>query len=542
MTTWGDRLNRRGNRTRIVRSLESSLPMQMLPEPKAFPYPRFRYGIDLSEAQEDIEQRPSASPYQIDTELSRSDYLIRCPGIAQVSDETPRVLTHIFEHSSLDYTTELVVVDPPWLGYKGAAAFNWVNLGLAATGLFGWNAINYLGYLIFSNGVDTTYSRNSGAAVVTNISASVIARTMAVAFGRKFGGFYTSGGAAQALGIKWDDTTATPGGWTGTGSGSELLLSNTGRADYIVALRPLGFDFLAVLMRKSIWVGYPTGVFDHPADFRHRFAGVGCVHRRSAVVGPGMITFLSDEGVVNFDVNSANIISAEINPELLPLDYTQLDRYVAAYQEIGRRYILCTPYCTWIYEYEIPEIKRPARWFKRSAVVNSVIAYTDQAALVTWNDLIGSWAVQTLQWDQIAQPFWASPADLFFTSGTKLGNGDESIFTNFGTNLTPIWRTKNFSTEEMTRLMVTHGFELSYAAAADANVSFKTPDTTGDFNNSIAKTLPSSVSLYKRRRISQLSEGMGLQAQIEITSGFPQIARLRQLVSEGGPSMSGVAL
>lgn len=532
MSTIGDNLGQGG---RPALGVGFSVAPEQQVQLEYLTYPEFHEGIDLSEAPEEI--KDGAAVDALDMELSNADRLIRSPGIVEISDSAPRSLLYMFEQSSVDYETELVAIDPPYLGYTGTGVFTWVDLTLAATQSFGWNALSYLGYLLFSNGADASYSRASNAAVVTNQTANVIAKTMATAFGRKFAGHYTSGGSTFANGIKWDDTTATIGGWTGAGSGSELLIPDTGSADYIVALRPLGYDLLAVLLRKSLWLGHRSGVSNHPANFRFRKGGVGCVHERTVAIGPDGVIFLSDDGVVNFTANSADIISGQINAELIPLDYGSLGSYTGVYQALGRRYYLMTPDVLWIYEFPIAEINRPGRWYKRSAQVDNMVSFTDQAGLITWDQLIGDWSAQTQPWNQIGRPSFGAPAPVYFGRAGLLGKEDATLFANFGTSLQPRWRTQQLNKGQTSDQIVTHGFEIEYAADASAVVVFKTMDKDEAFTNSITRTLPSTSGAVRRRTFWGISTGVGVQVQMEVTSGSPRIARVRQIVERVGPSL-----
>jgi hypothetical protein len=528
MTTFGDIMGRR--RAHFGKDLPfeaDALPV----EPISAIFNPPTGGLDLSDAPEDI--KPTGATLLLDMEVSRADRLIRAPGILQTHNE-PQSLQYIFQQASLDYQVELVVIAPPWLGYKGAGAFSWVNLGLANTGLYGWAGMTYLGILLVSNGVDASYSRAAGAAVVTNESANVIARTFAQQFGRKFAGHFTSAGQTYSLGIKWDDTSGTIGGWGGAGSGSELLLAPDQDADFIVAVRALGYDVLAIVNRNSLFAGYPTGRDNRPADFRFRFGGVGGVHERNVRVTPAGVTFLSDAGVMNYNVNSIELISHQINAELLPLDYNNLPKYTAAYIHQSRRYYLATPNSLYIYEFPLPEFNIPGRWFKRSAVIQSIFSFSDQSASVTWDALVGSWDAQVQSWDTLGTPGWASPASVYFTTGTRLGKEDSALATWFGFNQTPKWRTPQMYRERTTDQSTTLGWEIIYSSQAASTIRMLTPDYNSDFNNSVDQVLPSTAGVVRRKILWAQQSGMGVMTQLEIIDGAPEILRIRQIIDPGG--------
>lgn len=535
MTRFAELVGKR--RPDIGRAIDYEAGLQPV-ESQSIIYPTFRAGLDMSDAPENLDL--DRAVYAIDMEVTRNNRLIRSPGILEVSTEVDKTLRWLFEQASIDYTVELICVDPPYIGYYDSGGWHWVDLTLAATGSVGWNALNYLGDLLVSNGVDATYTRGPGAAVVTDISADVIARTFVQQFGRIFAGAYTDGGSFAALGMKWNDTTGAIDGWGGTDSGDEFLLAPGGAADQIIAARPLGFDLIAIMMRNSLWAGYPTGRSSRPADFRFRIGGVGCVSERTAKVTPGGATFLSDEGVVNYDVNSAGIISGEINSDLLPLDFTRLNEYTATYIQSRRRYVLATPVGMYVYEFPIPELKLPGRWFKRSAIVESVVAFTDQAAVVTWAQLVGTWAEQTLSWADLGTPEWATPPNLYFGKLTKFGKEDPATTSNFGTALTPVWRTPQSLREAVTDQVTTLGWEIVYSSSAVSSVTLKTPDDQGDFTNEWVQALPSTNGVAKKKLIWNEQTGQGAQAQIEVTSGAPEILRLRQIVQGSGPAIEAL--
>ncbi len=497
-------------------------------EPQSIIYPTFKFGLDMSDAPENLPL--DRAVYALDMEVTRKNRLIRAPGIAQVSDETPRLLNWLFEQGSLDYVTELICIDPPYLGYYDSGGWHWVSLAIADTGEVGWNALNYLGDILFSNGVDSTYTREAGAVIITDISADIIARTFVEQFGRIFAGATTEAGNFEALKMKWNDTSGLIDGWAGTGAGEEFLLPPNGAADQIIAARPLGFDLIAILLRNSLWAGYPTGRDTRPADFRFRIGGVGCVSERTAKVTPGGCTFLSDEGVVNYDVNKAEIISGPINSDILPLDFTRLNEYGGTYIQNRRKYVLWTPVGLYVYEFPIPEMQLPGRWFKRSAIVDSAVSFTDQAAAVTWAQLVGTWAQQTGSWASLGSPEWAAPPRLYFGKDTLFGREDELSKGNFGTDFSPVWRTPQSLRDKVTEQVTTLGWEVIYSSQDEASITLKTPDDEGEFTNEYTQILPATGGAVKKNMIWNQQTGQGVQMQIEIASGNPEIIRMRQIV------------
>lgn len=291
--------------------------------------------------------------------------LVVSPGVSggNIGSQS-NILKYLFVQTGLDFINELVCIDSPDIGVATTGAMVFAGAALAAKGAFDWNATNYLDTLVFSNGSTATYTRLAIIGTITDISAAIVARTFAAAFGRLFAAGYTDGSGYQALGIKWNGTSAAVDDFSGDGSGAELLIAETRLSDRIVALRAIGQDFLGILCRHSLWVGVKTNEENRPADFRIRFPGIGCVAEPTACVTPGGVTFLSEQGVVNFNASQFEVISTDINSILLPLDYTQLTKYRADYDPVRQRYVLLTP--TYTYVYEFPKPGSPARWSKRS--------------------------------------------------------------------------------------------------------------------------------------------------------------------------------
>jgi hypothetical protein len=506
---------------------------KLVPEEIPVVYGKFDSGLILMSPEE---TPPDAAVMTLDMEVSRAGRLIRAPGLGLVEDALTHNLRYSFEQASLDYTTELVTIDPPYFGWKGGSAYTWVNAGIAGTGIAGWTGVDIAGTLLFSNGINASYSRLTGAGAVVDQSAQVIARTFGVAFGRTFAGYYQlPGPAPQSIGLKWNAASGAFDDWSGLGAGAELLLSDVGEADKLLCLLPIGLDVLGIFMRQSIWVGYPTGDYLRPADPRIR-ARLGAVNRDSVKAVMGGAAYLTDEGVALFDLTNVQIISSEINAELLPLDYTRINQYVAAYLPLFQRYILCTPFCTWIYEF--PHQGRKGRWFKRSLKADSVVAWTEQSGGVYWDRVVGSWDTMSGSWDSLAQIQSDAPAVLHFVLGTKLARENRGAFDNLGPSLTPIWQTPQSEKVKVTDQYSTMGFEIEYSSGANSSIRLSGNDLNGEQSPITAtKNLPITNGKRVKYNIDCQSTGMGAQAFIEILSGDPEIIRVRQKLLPAGPTL-----
>ena len=526
MTSWGDRLMTTA-RPRLAQGVAVRPEDVTVAEPIS--YSSFVGGLNLADGPEDTP--PNAAVYAVDMDVSRADELVRAPGITTIQTQTTRVLLNLFNHPTLDYTAELVAIDAPWLGYSPVGDYTsltWANAAIAGVGGGSgarWNGRAIGGLLIFSDGTAKVYTRAAAAATVTDVSAQLkAADTFASFAGRTYAGAITpAGGTYQGLGIAWSGSSGTISDFTGTNSGAELLVQDSKDADKIISLNSIGFDVMGILCRRSLWAAYKTGVASRPADFRPRFQSIGCVSRETAQLTPGGITFLSDEGVMNYDINSVTMISRAINGSLLPLDTGQLQNYRAAYHPVRQRYYLMTPTELWVYTFPTPET--PGYWTKRGVLLGNIIAY---------GVLTGS-------------PFGAASQMGFVDDAVlgylRLGREDPTSTQYFEAPLfTPTWRTSSALKGETTQQVTTLGFEIEYTSTATADIQLRTMDSQGLWTGStpVSKTLLSTGGLLKRVKIQYIWTGMNTGIEIAITNGFPKIARITQLVQAAGPSLRSV--
>ena len=531
MTSIGDNLGADG---RGQLGSGYSLPPLAPPQVESLIIDSFRGGLNTADSAEDIP--PDAASLALDVELSKDDALKRVPGIIETEDMTPRDMRYLFEQVGLDFAAELVAIDPPYLCSKSTGAMSCVDLSIGSSGDYGWRGISVAGKLLFSNAFDLTYTRDFGVAAVTNISAEIVAFTFAQVFGRVFaGGVKVGAGTYQALGIAWSSSADPIEDWSGAGSGAELLIADQSRADKVQALRSIGFDMLGILNRYSLWAGYPTGDANRPADFRPRVMSVGCVAEATAVTTPMGIIMLSDDGVIVYDTNDAKLISKEINPDL-QIDYTQLSRYRATYDPRTQRYFLQTPFEIWTYD--LPRQGMAGRWWRRSAVVHNLIPFAEQAGALFWDQVVGTWDAQTRQWVEMTQSQFDAPGILRFALSSKLGQEDDSTFSNFGTALQPEWNGRYAVTADNTKQYQTLAFELQYSSLEPSSITLQGTNSEGVLaGGSVTKTLPSTGGAVKRVMIYKQATGMNVAVKLVINSGAPMIKRLRQIVQPTGPSI-----
>lgn len=532
MSTWGDKV---GTQSRSDAGVGVSAPPLPAQDPQDVIYSSWQRGLYTADSPEDI-PRESVQDSS-DVRVTRDDGLRRLEGVTQDQNVAPREVAYLFEHAGVDFSTELIVIDPPYLGYKSAGAFTFVNLGIVATGDRGWNVVNIAGTLLFSNGSSGTYTREPGSAIVTDISADVIADTFATQFGRVFAGSYTDPvSGLQGLAIRWNGTGATPASdWGSINAGAELLLSNTPEADRIVALRPVGFDILAILTRKAVWVGNRTNVANRPADFKQRFNGFGCVSEATAVVSPHGIIYVGDEGVTLFDINSVKIISPEINNILLPLDYLQIGSYRGVYQPYRDRYVLKTPTGVWYYEFGNDQ--RPPRWYFSSYVPESLVIFTDQSGNVYWDTVQGTWDDQDLTWDEMIQGELNAPAVLYFGNSHKIGFEDSVALDYMGVAQNP-YATTTQNLKNPSDLVSTIWFEIEYATDDATTLTLKTPDEDGTFVFTKTVNLPDTNGAKLLGVFGFTGTGQGSTIQVVFPGKTATIYRIRQVFLPAGPVQS----
>jgi hypothetical protein len=534
MSTWGDKL-----RSTVRPNLGVGVPVPpgSEPKPESIIHNDWRQGLVTYESPEDVPNNGAVDLQ--DVESLDTDALIRAPGIAEVEDVSPRVLDWIFEHASINFATALIAIDPPFLGVKTTALFVFTDEGLDDTGEGAWHVVNVAGFLLFSNGITASYIRDWDTEVITDVTAEIIAKTFGNAFGRTFAGAWTDPvDGLQALGIRWNASNADPADWSGIGSGDELLISNQPEADRIVALRPIGFDVLAILGRRNLWLGYETGEADRPADFRIRFPGVGCVWERTAVITPDGIIFLSDDGVRLFNINETKILSGAINDRLLPLDYLNLDQYYAVYNPQVSAYQLYTP--TGVFIYQLPlEIEgfrpRPGRWYFRSYVGNSAVIFNPQSNNLFWSSVLGQWIEQLLTWAEMSIGEDLAPPVVYNGQGSLLGVENYGTENYFDDPQEPFWKARQ-ANDRTTELVITQAVEIEYESGAASEISIEVQDEDGNDVAGITKTLPSSSNKRISRMIWFTVTGTGTGFKLNITDGTPEVFRIRHVFDGAAPT------
>lgn len=491
------------------------LPVNEMAKDVLRKFDSFRHGLVLADDPESLPD--TCTPDALDFQVDDQDRLVRWPGIAQIEDFAPHDPKEIFAHPNLDGAVELVFFDSPDIGVKPITGLPtvWTPAGLP-TGE-AWAVANHGGDLAFSNGVDDVFYRGFGEAGANPLGWDP-AVSLASWAGRLWGLGGSIGGVSNPLGIKWTGASGVITDVGGLGSGAELLLADVAEGDRAVALKPMGFDYMAILMRKSIWIARRTGDPYRPANFEPRLTGTGCVAQATAKNGPqGTIIFLSDSGVEIFDGNSTQHLSGAIDAELLPLSYTQIGQYGAVYSPLRDEYKLFTPGGTYVYSF------KHQRWLKSSSVVQRAVVLFNPS-LVDVSDLPAGWG---LYWDGA----WGESAtvgnvvlgDIVYLKSSRLGVDDYDLTSFFGAEFVPYWKTPRVDSGDFDALFTTKRVEVFHTADA-GQLLLEIHDRDDSY-----RSYGSAISLVPpltRTKIDGLRSGRGLGLKITMLGGLPKIRRL----------------
>lgn len=546
MTTWGDRLAQKGRRI----GTGVQIAPQNVPTPQVVHYSSFRNGLMLAERPADVPEGYFAKA--LDVESTRNDGFKRMTPIT-VYENTAKWLDNLFVHATLDFQSELIAVVPPhdfdlpdsaysWFGVRRGLTFEWTNVGDDFSGPGGpWVYTNYGDTLIFSNG-RKSYSRLvSGTPLYQVIPDMPGAATLFVAFGRLFvGGTLQPDGSYNVLGLGWNGTVDFDD-WTGPDAGFELLIGEpTSGSDRIVAGRVMSYDTVAILCRRSLWIGLRTGVSDRPLDPQFRLSGVGCVYEASAQTTEGGVTFLSDEGVRHFDGQRAEIISGPINSHLLPLSYEELESYRAVYDGGRRRYILCTPCATFIYQFPTSEYPQGA-WFKKTVALTNIVAFPSQTDDPTWDDFGDrTWDMLGSEtWLDYATPEANTPPEILYVSGMIYGVEDPEGTGYFGVPMAgvvePRPREGLPAVDNTHDLMEVKVFDVEYRGSGTMQLLVRNED--GAYQIGTEVTLPFAL----KTRTTRLDVSYSIRAvgiAIRFLDSTLEILSLKQIVQDSGPALS----
>lgn len=489
----------------------------------------FRGGYDTRQGRETSDD---SSPNCIDIELNKEGRLVRMEGTVAPTVLAGHKPTQMLLQASLSNLAELVLIDPPFIGIKGAGALVWTDIGLTtsdrpyATSQFGET-------LIMGNGQGAVFTKEPGAIPVETPEIPQ-ARSYATFAGRLFCLGAIIDGGYEPLGVVWSAPSGDPRDFTGEGASFELLITDASTGDEGVAVRAMNLDLLALINKNSIWIGRRTNDVFRPAALEPRLKDhPGGLTDRTVVSTPIGVAYLSETGVRAFDGNAAPVISEQINGRLLPLDMDNIGLYRLTYDPLKNRIVLFTPTCRWDYD-----IERQC-WYRHSMVVADAAFFTAQIGGTTWAQLqaaASTWAdLQTagVTWLELsARP--VGRADLFFLKGngvadSQMAQRDPLSETQFGTPVLPYWETRRSDAKQINSLVTVNEILAEYKGHGDFRIFL--PDINGQLASVLVQSVANAVKLQDVG-LTLISTGRGVQVGIQIETGTLEISKFQALVDQ----------
>ena len=483
----------------------------------------FSGGFDARQQAEDIAE--NASPYSINTDIDRQDRIIRVPGTTLLEAMAGHAPTQTIIHAGLDLRSELLLIDAPNIGIKREAATTWSNVGLAA-GVYYY--ASYGPTLLFSNGLGKVKKHEAGASTIEDTTVTQGA-DMCVFAARLFVGGAVIGGQTQPMGVDWSGPDNFDDHQVGLGAGQELLLDDQSVGDRIVAMRAMNLSLMAILCRYGIWVGVATGDDLRPADFQPRVKGLGCAVRETAKNTLAGVVYLSDEGVCIFDGNNSNVVSPQINDQLLPLDYTKLTQYRATYNPQTQQYFLITPTGTFILD-----LVR-GRWHRRSLIPKDAVPFPAQFHATLWSEMVGTWGAQVGTWKDLA-PSESQAAMRMVFLGQDLHFEDPTSLLQFGNAVQALWGSKKIEAPQNDRLVLSKWIRIRYQGSGTVRLYLS------DFNREYAVSGTDIVlNVTANPRLAKAGRnftGLGLGVMIELLNLETKIHSLEVDYLQRGPRIT----
>lgn len=471
----------------------------------------FAGGLDMRDAPED--QAQGSSPEMLDMEISLDDRLVRAPGITldEALGHTP---TQVVLHPGFSFESELLMFAGNSMGVKSRGATTWYNLGLRGAH---WAFTNFAGVLLLTDGAEGLFYRKPGETALTLIPESNVGQAVTVFANRVIlGGAVMDNGNLDLMGVAWSGASNDYMDWTGEGANRQVLIGSMKRADRIQAFGSLGFNQLAIICRRSIWLGTETGDVDQPVRFEPRLEDTGSTHRDTIITTEFGVCFLAEDGVRLFNGVEAPVISDQINAELLPVN--EAGAYSATLDPASKRYYLFTPTATYVLDI----LRR--RWYKWSTTLSGGAFFPVQGALgPTWGAAVGTWGAQTLAWWQLLPQ--ESGGKMYFTKAQNLGYQDATATAAFGVALVPQWFDRRQVGVNQESLLTHIGAYLTYEASAAATVEIWLPKTgSGDYEAVTSRVIPLAAKTG-RIMIPFIHTGRGVGFGIKFLAGFPRLRR-----------------
>ena len=425
-------------------------------------------------------------------------------------------------HPSLEATTELILLSPPLIGIRKEADTNWYNIGLE--GGASYVSTVYGEDFLLMNGRGAVRKREPNSTTVTSLPTFPQGITLATFANRIFIGGGIILGNKEPLGVVWGSAADAYNFNDPEGTaGFSLLISNdTIAGDRVVAFRPMNFNYMAILNRKSVWIGQVTGDATNPASFSPQVMGKGCVSEKTARLTYGGVMYLGDEGVELFDGNQCTHVSYQIDDAILPITATNIGNFSATYNPSTQFYYLFTPVGTFVYDC----IRN--RWHRRSMVAINGIPWALQFHATTWGEAVGNWGDQTTIWEDW-NPEEQQVPDMFFlgdkANGDRvLAKEDMASSSMLESAVKFLWGSP-FGEFEHDNYLTTHkGARIE--SINRGTVSLYLPNSKGVFESVRTGVKLPSVSTPDVTWIPKEHTGLGIGLQLEITDGDPRISQV----------------
>lgn len=496
-----------------------------VPAPQTQKFHDFSGGFDARQQAEDVAE--NASPYSVNTDIDRQDRIVRVPGTSLLEAMAGHAPTQAIVHAGLDLRSELLLIDAPNIGIKREAATVWSAIGLDA-GVYYY--ASYGPTLLFSNGEGKVKKHEAGSNTVEDTTVTQGA-DMCVFAGRLYVGGAVVGGQTQPMGVDWSGPDNFDDHAVGLGYGQEILLDDQVVGDRIVAMRAMNFDLMAILCRYGVWTGVRTGDDLRPADFQPKVKGLGCAVRESAKNTLAGVVYLSDEGVCIFDGNNSNVISPQINDELLPLDYANITKYRATYNPQTQQYILMTPTRTFVLD-----LVR-GRWHRRSLLPKDAAPFPVQFHASLWSEMVGTWAARPAgeTWRDL-EPIEQQSAMRMIYLGVDLHQEDATSLTMFGAAIQALWGSKKIEAPQNDRLVLSKWVRIRYQGSGTIRLYLS------DFNREYAVSGSDIVlNVTANPRLAKAGRhftGLGLGVMIELLNLETKIHSLEVDYLQRGPRIT----
>ena len=434
---------------------------------KVIPVGPWYGGLDMRLPPEDV--AAGSTPDMVDMEVASDGRLIVAPGVT-----TDEALTYtpiqVYLIQGNAFNTKMLLIAPPFLGVKQFGATQWYNMGLTS---HPYGITNFAGVVLLSDGIKSLFAipPTGGQPSIATVPNAPAGLALGVFAGRVLVGATIISGTFDYMGVNWSDATLDYQGWSSLdGAGGQTLIGNRSAADRIQQFVSLGFSTLAVMNRRSIWLGTKTGDVFQPIDFNPQLEDIGATHAAAVVPSEYGVIFLSDSGVRIFDGNGTTLISDQISSALIPVSDT--DPWSMSLDPSRRRLYVCGPTSTYIYDL----IRK--RWFQwGNNFLASAFWPAQSADVTTWaNQIPGAWNAQTLAWWQLRPQ--ESNGQMYFVRAANIGHEDPTSFAVFGNNLLPSWFDRQQVDADTDNLYTTLGVYITYEGSGTVNLWL--PDENGD--------------------------------------------------------------